>query len=86
MALFDKEIDALTLAPQPLLNALQALEKLKPGQILKITTYSAKTARTFELFCQQLGHKLMEIVDWNDEHTLMVKKAYLKHARICLVK
>ena len=85
MAYFDKEIDALTLAPQPLLNALQALDKLKPGQVLKITTYSAKTLRTFELFCQQLGHKLLEIVDWNGEYTLMVKKTYLKRAKLCLV-
>lgn len=76
MAYIDMEIDTANLITlKPILSALRAMDKLKPGQVLKITTYGAKSVSNFEKLCQQLGHKLMEIVNWDDEYTLLVKKA-----------
>jgi len=71
------EIDNVNLlAPQPLLSTLRAMDKLKPGQVLKITTHEAGAVNNLVRLCQQLGYKLMEIVDWEDEYTLLVKKAW----------
>ena len=75
MAHIDMELDVENMpAPMPLIKALRALETLLPGQVLKITTSEQNSMLSFEGMCQQLGHNLLEIVDWNGEYTLLVEK------------
>lgn len=76
MACIDMEIDTVNLVtPSPIFSALRAMDKLQPGQVLKITTHEASSVTTFERLCRQLGYNLMEIVQWDDEYTLLVQKA-----------
>lgn len=71
------EIDNVNLlAPLPLLSPLRAMDKLKPVQVLKITTHEAGAVNNLVRLYQQLGYKLMEVVDWEDEYTLLVKKTW----------
>ena len=75
MAYIDMEINAQNLpAPQPMVKALRAIEGMASGQVLKVTTDEPLSISNFEAMCLQLGHKLMEIVDWDGEYTLLVKK------------
>lgn len=75
MAYIDMEINAQNLpAPQPMVKALRAIEGMASGQVLKVTTDEPRSISNFEAMCLQLGHKLMEIVDWDGEYTLLVKK------------
>ena len=79
MAYIDMEIDTINpVTTNPIFAALRAMDKLKPGQVLKITTNKAGVVGQFEKVCQELGYQLMEIIDWEDEYTLLVKKS-LRH-------
>ena len=76
MAYIDMEINAQNMkSPQPLVKALRAIERMHSGQVLKVTTDEPRSIGNFEAMCCQLGHKLMEIIDWDGEYTLLVKKA-----------
>jgi tRNA 2-thiouridine synthesizing protein A len=75
MPCIDMEVNAQNLkSPQPMMKALWAIEKMKSGQVLKVTTDEPRSISNFEAMCTQLGHKLMEIIDWDGEYTLLVKK------------
>lgn len=75
MPYIDMEVNAQNLkSPQPMMKALWAIEKMKSGQVLKVTTDEPRSISNFEAMCTQLGHKLMEIIDWDGEYTLLVKK------------
>jgi len=76
MAYIDMEINTLNLkSPQPMVKALRAIDSMRSGQVLKVTTDEPLSISNFEAMCLQLGHKLMEIIDWDGEYTLLVKKA-----------
>ena len=75
MAYIDMELNVEHMtAPKPLMKALRAIDALLPGQVLKVTTSEQKSIGNFESMCQQLGHKLIEIIDWDGEYTLLVQK------------
>jgi TusA-related sulfurtransferase len=76
MAYIDMDIDTTNpVTRNPIISALRAMDKLLPGQVLKITTNSAGVVGQFERVCQQLGYQLLEMIDFEDEYTLLVKKA-----------
>ena len=76
MAYIDMEINAQNMqSPLPMVKALRAIEAMNSGQVLKITTNEPRSIGNFEAMCYQLGHKLMEVIDWDGEYTLLVKKA-----------
>ncbi|MGD8783638.1 MAG: sulfurtransferase TusA family protein [Thioalkalispiraceae bacterium] len=76
MAYIDMEINAQNLkSPRPMLKTLRAIESLGSGQVLKVTTDEPLSISNIEAICGQLGHSLMEIIDWDGEYTLLVKKA-----------
>ncbi len=76
MAYIDMDIDTTNpVTPNPIFAALRAMDKLLPGQVLKITTNNAGVVGQFERVCQQLGYQLLEMIDFEDEYTLLVKKA-----------
>ena len=75
MAYIDMELNAEHMpAPMPLMKALRAIDAMLPGQVLKVTTSAAESISNFEQMCRQLGHKLLEIIDWDGEYTLLVQK------------
>ena len=76
MATIDREIEVYKVkSPQPMVKALRAIDELHSGQVLKLTTDEPHSISNIETMCRQLGHRLMEIIDWNGEYTLLVKKA-----------
>lgn len=75
MAYIDLEIEGGDLVtPGPLFTALRAMDQLKPGQVLKITSNEATSVSLFARLCYQLGYKLMESIAWDDEFTLLIRK------------
>ena len=75
MAYIDMDLNIEHLSvPKPLVQALRAIDTLLPGQVLKVTTCEARAIGNFERMCQTLGHKLLEIVSWDGEYTLLVEK------------
>ena len=75
MAYIDMDLNFEHLsAPKPLMQALGAIDALLPGQVLKVTTCEARAIRNFASMCRSLGHKLLEIVAWDGEYTLLVEK------------
>ena len=75
MAYIDMELNAQNMrSPQPMVQALRAMDQLATGQILKVTTNEPRSVHNFEAMCYQLGHKLMEIVAWNGEYTFLLQK------------
>jgi len=76
MAYIDMELNAQNMtSPQPMVQTLRAMDQLLAGQILKVTTNEPRSIPNFEAMCYQLGHKLMEIVDWDGEYTFLLQKA-----------
>lgn len=76
MAYIDMEINTQDLkSPQPLVRALRAIDRMNSGQVLQVTTDGPLSISSFEDMCAQLGHKLMETIDWDGEYTLLIKKA-----------
>lgn len=45
--------------PLPLLRAKQALNKLQPGDRLKVTATDAASERDFKVFAEHFGHDLV---------------------------
>lgn len=72
----DVELDACGLAcPMPLLKMKQALNKMQPGQILKVLATDGGSQRDFNLFAQQAGHVILARSNENQVYTYFIKKA-----------
>ncbi|KAA0875125.1 sulfurtransferase TusA family protein [Nitrincola tapanii] len=57
----DQLLDASGLnCPLPLLKAKQALNRLQPGQVLKVIATDAGSVRDFQAFTDQSDHELLE--------------------------
>lgn len=57
----DETLDASGLAcPLPLLKAKQALNRLQPGQLLRVIATDAGSVRDFKAFTDQSGDALLE--------------------------
>lgn len=77
MFTISKELDTRFLNPaQPLLRTLRALQELKIGQILKLTTTDRNAIRNMETLCRQTGQKLMQYMDWGSEITFLIRKCH----------
>jgi tRNA 2-thiouridine synthesizing protein A len=56
-----QEVDARGLdCPLPLLKAKQALNKLAPGEQLRVYATDPGSQRDFRVFAEQSGHRLVE--------------------------
>ena len=56
----DVVVDACELeCPLPLLKAKQALNRLEPGQCVKVLATDAGSVRDFKVFAEQSGHSLL---------------------------
>ena len=76
MAYIDMELDIQGMvSPHPMLETLRAMDGLNSGQVLKVTTTESRAVNNMQVLCFQLGHKLIEIVDWDGEYTFLLQKA-----------
>ncbi len=76
MAYIDMELNAQNMtSPQPMVKTLRAMDQLRAGQVLKVTTTEPCSIPNFEAMCSQLGHKIMQIIDWDGEYTFLLQKA-----------
>lgn len=76
MFTISKEVDTRNLNPQqPLLRTLFAMNTLKAGQILKLTTREDGAVARMENFCRQTGLILMQYMDWDGEFTFFIRKS-----------
>ena len=58
----DQELDLSGLTcPMPLLKAKQALNRLAPGQVLKVTATDPGSERDFRVFSEQSGIPLLHV-------------------------
>lgn len=69
------ELDATGLdCPMPLLKLKQQLNKMSPGQIIRVKTTDAGSVRDFEAFVSQIGHDLMLQEEAEGVYTFIIKK------------
>lgn len=75
MFTISKEVDTCNMNPQqPLLRTLFAMNTLKAGQVLKLTTREHGAIARMEKFCRQTGLTLMQYMDWDGEFTFFIRK------------
>lgn len=59
----DIELDLSGLTcPMPLLKTKQALNKMASGEVIKVTATDPGSERDFQVFAQQSGNRLLEIL------------------------
>lgn len=74
MATITVELDACNLAcPLPLLKAKQCLNRMQPGEILRVTATDAGSWRDFEVYTQQSAHTLLERSQQDDVYSYLIK-------------
>ncbi len=76
MSNVDQLLDASGLScPLPLLKAKQALNRLEPGQLLKVLATDAGSVRDFKAFTDQSGDQLLESTESDGIYCYLIRKA-----------
>jgi tRNA 2-thiouridine synthesizing protein A len=52
-----------------------ALGKLDCGRVLLVTASDPNSASNLEAFCKTSGNELLQHVEWDGEHTFLLRKA-----------
>lgn len=72
---FDVELDARGLTcPMPLLKLKQSLNKMEPGQVVKVVTTDQGSLRDFAAFLKQVDSELVEQTTEQDEYHFLIRK------------
>lgn len=61
--------------PLPLLKAKQALNRMQPGELLRVLATDPGSVRDFEVFARQTGHALLLSEQADGEFTYVLRKA-----------
>jgi len=70
-----QELDVRGLScPLPLLKAKQALNKLKPGQYLRVYATDSGSVRDFKSFTDLSGHSLLESNEIDGYYSYLLRK------------
>jgi tRNA 2-thiouridine synthesizing protein A len=70
------EIDAIGLnCPMPLLKLKKALNSLNSADVVKISVTDAAAHLDFGVFCQQVGHDILNVAKNDSVQTFYIKKA-----------
>ena len=71
----DKELDTRGLnCPLPILKAKKALVDMASGQLLRVVSTDAGSARDFQAFAKQTGHDLVDQQTIGDEYIHVLKR------------
>jgi tRNA 2-thiouridine synthesizing protein A len=60
--------------PLPVLRARKAMQRVAPGEVLRVLATDPGTVRDFETFCEATGHELMEHSERAGEFTFRIRK------------
>jgi tRNA 2-thiouridine synthesizing protein A len=60
--------------PLPVLRARKAIQRLAPGEVLRVLATDPGTVRDFKAFCEATGHELMEHSEQAGEFTFRIRK------------
>ena len=72
---FDQELDTRgLLCPIPILKTKFAIDKLQPGQVLKIVSTDPGSVRDMEAFARQTGNPLLDSRVDGDDHIFFLRK------------
>jgi tRNA 2-thiouridine synthesizing protein A len=70
------EIDAIGLnCPMPLLKLKKALNSLNSDDVVKISVTDTAAHLDFGVFCQQVGHDILNVAKNDSVQTFYIKKA-----------
>ena len=71
----DTEVDATGLnCPMPLLKAKRALNGMQRGQVLRVLSTDAGSARDFGVFSEQSGNALLASSQEGELYTFLLRK------------
>ncbi|MEH6648416.1 MAG: sulfurtransferase TusA family protein [Motiliproteus sp.] len=71
-----QHVDACGLScPLPLLKAKQALNRLQPGEVLKVSATDAGSVRDFRAFTDQSGDQLLLSSEEQGQYIYLIRKA-----------
>lgn len=71
----DKELDARGLnCPLPILKAKKALADMSSGQLLRVISTDAGSARDFQAFAKQTGNELVEQQEGGGEYVHVLRR------------
>lgn len=62
-------------SPQPTIMAGQALEKMNPGEILKLLTNSDSSYRNIRIYTESMGHELLQVEKLYEVTTFWIRKS-----------
>ncbi|NWG16035.1 MAG: sulfurtransferase TusA family protein [Chloroflexi bacterium] len=60
--------------PMPILKTKKAVDKLEPGQILKMIATDPGSKPDMEAWSKKTGHKLLEYQQDGDKHIFFIEK------------
>jgi tRNA 2-thiouridine synthesizing protein A len=60
--------------PLPVLRARKAMQRVAPGEVLRVLATDPGTVRDFQAFCAATGHDLMEHGEHAGEFTFRIRK------------
>ena len=76
MSEFDAELDACNLAcPLPILKTKVLLNKMAPGQQLKVEATDPHSQVDFEAYCARTSHELIDSSLDGDVYTFLIRRA-----------
>jgi len=71
----DLELDASGLnCPLPLLKAKQALNKMQPGQVLKLIATDGGSVRDFKVYTDQSDHQMLESFTDKEPYIYIIRR------------
>jgi len=72
----DQTLDAKGLnCPLPILRTKKTINQMESGQVLEVLSTDAGSVKDMEAFCNQTGHKLVELKENNGEFIFTIEKA-----------
>ena len=72
----DELLDARGLkCPLPVLRARKAMQRLAPGDVLRVLATDPGAVKDFQAFCEATGHELLESREGADEFFFRIRKS-----------
>jgi tRNA 2-thiouridine synthesizing protein A len=60
--------------PLPVLRARKAMQRVAPGEVLRVLATDPGTVRDFKAYCEATGHELIEQSEQGSEFTFRIRK------------
>ncbi len=60
--------------PEPLFQAREAVDQLKPGEVLEVLADDPAAEEDLTRFAKRTGHEMLEIENFDDHQRFLIKK------------